>query len=134
VCENFSDPHPVNFHEVCPLPTKAPAAPLTFDVAHKGDTVVVKLNGKLVAGVNDILHSKVLELIPSSKRIVLDLTDLSRVDSMGLGSLVRVYLSCRSAGVCLELINLGKQVREVLGTANLLSVFAVIGEHGFRLC
>jgi hypothetical protein len=29
---------------------------------------------------------------------------------------------------------LGKQVREVLGTANLLSVFAVIGEHGFRLC
>ena len=134
MCENFSGPHPEIFARSYPLPIKAPAAPLTFDVAHKGDTVVIKLNGKLIAGVHDILHAKVLEYIPTSKRIVLDLTDLSRVDSMGLGSLVRVYLSCRSAGVCLELINLGKQVREVLGTANLLSVFAVIGEHGFRLC
>jgi anti-anti-sigma factor len=116
------------------LPNQAPTAPLTFDVVQKGDTVVIKLNGKLIAGVHDILHAKVAQYIPNHKRIVLDLTDLSRVDSMGLGGLIRVYLSCRSAGCCLELINLGKQVREVLGTANLLSVFAVIGEHGFRLC
>jgi anti-sigma B factor antagonist len=30
----------------------------------------------------------------------------------------------------LELINLGKRVRELLGLTHLLSVFTVIGEHG----
>ena len=115
------------------MPDKTPANSLTFDVAHKGDVVVVRLNGKLVAGVNDALHVRIAELIPGPKRIVLDLTNLARVDSMGLGSLVRVYLSCRSAGCRLELVNLSKQVHQLLGTTNLLSVFAVIGEHGIKM-
>jgi anti-anti-sigma regulatory factor len=49
---------------------------------------------------------------------------------MGLGTLVRLYVSSRSAGCSLELINLGKRVRELLGLTHLLSVFTVIGEHG----
>jgi anti-sigma B factor antagonist len=115
------------------MPDKASASLLTFDVTRKGDTVVARLNGKLVAGVNDILHAKISELLPGPKRIVLDLTNLSRVDSMGLGTLVRVYVSCRSAGCSLELVNLGKQVRQLLGTTNLLSVFAIVGEHGIKM-
>jgi len=66
----------------------------------------------------------------SSRRIVLDLSDLTHIDSMGLGTLVRLYVSSRSAGCSLELINLGKRVRELLGLTHLLSVFTVIGEHG----
>jgi anti-sigma B factor antagonist len=113
------------------LPDKASL--LTFDVTHKGEIAVMRLNGKLVAGVNDVLYSRVSELIPGPKRIVLDLTNLTRVDSMGLGTLVRVYLSCRSAGCSLELVNLGQQVRQLLGTTNLLSVFAIVGEHGIKM-
>ena len=109
---------------------KAIASPLTLDVVRAGNALVVHCNGKLVAGVNDILYVKVSQLMPDTKRIVLDLTNLSRVDSMGLGTLVRVYVSCRSAGCSLELVNLGKQVRQLLGTTNLLSVFAIVGEHG----
>jgi anti-sigma B factor antagonist len=60
----------------------------------------------------------------------LDLSDLTLIDSMGLGTLVRLYVSSRSAGCSLELINLGKRVRELLGLTHLLSVFTVIGEHG----
>jgi anti-sigma B factor antagonist len=113
------------------LPDKAPV--LTFDVAHKGDVVVMRLNGRLVAGVNDVLYAKISALVPGPKRIVLDLTNLARVDSMGLGSLVRIYVHCRSAGCSLELVNLGKQVHQLLGTTNLLSVFAIIGEHGIKM-
>ncbi len=94
----------------------------------------MRCNGRLVAGVNDILYTKVSKLIPDTKRIVLDLTNLSRVDSMGLGTLIRLYVSARSAGCSLELINLGKQVRTMLGTAGLMSVFVVIGENGIKLC
>jgi anti-sigma B factor antagonist len=115
------------------MPDKAAMSLLTLDVVRTGDTIVVRCNGKLVAGVNDVLYSKVSELIPETKRIVLDLTNLARVDSMGLGTLVRLYVSCRSAGCSLELVNLGKQVRQLLGTTNLISVFAIIGEHGIKM-
>lgn len=115
------------------MPDKAVACPLTLDVVRTADAIVVRCNGKLVSGVNDILYATVHPLIPGTKRIVLDLTNLSRVDSMGLGTLVRLYVSARSAGCSLELVNLGKQVRQLLGTTNLLSVFAIIGEHGIKM-
>lgn len=109
------------------------ASTLSLQVTRAGTTVVVRCDGKLVYGVNDTLYAKVSQLIPGSKRIVLDLTNLTRVDSMGLGTLVRLYVSCRSAGCSLELVNLGQQVRQLLGATNLLSVFAIIGEHGIKM-
>jgi anti-sigma B factor antagonist len=76
-----------------------------------------------LAGVCDVLYYRVRELISESKHIILDLTDLKHVDSMGLGTLVRLYVSAKNAGSRLELINLGKQVRELLRITNLISVF-----------
>jgi len=83
-------------------------------------------------GENDQLQSKIRELIPDNKRIVLDLTELTMMDSNGLGTLVRLYVTARSAGCNLELINLGPHVRELLGMTNLLSVFTMIGENDIR--
>lgn len=108
-------------------------AVLTIDIQHAGNTAVVHCAGRLVAGVGDTLFTRVRQLMPDTKRIVLDLTNLTRVDSMGLGTLVRLYVSARSAGCELELINLGKQVRTLLGTTGLMSVFVVIGEHGIKM-
>lgn len=112
---------------------KAVADVVTFNIERFSNAIVVRCHGKLVAGVNDIFYAKVSHLIPDTKRIVLDLTHLTRVDSMGLGTLVRLYVSARSAGCSLELINLGKQVQQLLGTTNLLSVFVVIGERGIKM-
>jgi anti-sigma B factor antagonist len=88
---------------------------------------------KLVSGVTDVLYSNVGKLIPDSKRIILDLTDLSFMDSMGLGTLMRLYVSARTSGCTLELINIGKRIRELLELTNIWSVFATIGEHGIKL-
>jgi anti-sigma B factor antagonist len=87
----------------------------------------------LVAGVNDSLYLEVRQLFPDTKRIVLDLTDLTHMDSMGLGTVVRLYVSARSAGCDLELLNIGKRIRQILGVTNLLSVFTIIGENGIRV-
>jgi len=89
--------------------------------------------GQAGAGVNDFLYIEVSRLILDHKRIVLDLTDLHHMDSMGLGALIRLYVSTRSAGCDLELINLGKRIRQLLGITNLLSVFTVIGENGVKI-
>jgi anti-anti-sigma factor len=75
----------------------------------------------------------VKQLIPNTKRIVLDLSDLKHTDSMGLGTLVRLYVTARRSGSQIELINLSRQVRELLGITNLLSVFEICGEQGIRL-
>jgi anti-sigma B factor antagonist len=107
-------------------------AALTLDIERKGSTVVVKCHGKLLAG-DDVLYSRVKQLLAESKRIVLDLTDLTRMDSMGLGTLVRLYVSARTPGCSLELMNLGKQVRILLGTAHMLNAFTIVGEHGLKM-
>ncbi len=112
---------------------EAAVSHLTLDVDRTGNAAVVRCSGKLVAGVNDLLYLEVSQLIPGSKRIVLDLTDLTHMDSAGLGTVVRLYVSAKSAGCDLELINLGKRIRQLLGVTNLLSVFAIIGEHDIRM-
>jgi anti-sigma B factor antagonist len=109
------------------------AAGLTLYFERTNGTVIVRCHGRLVADTDDVLYSRVRQLLPDAKRIVLDLTDLTRMDSMGLGTLVRLYVSARSAGCSLELMNLGKQVRILLGTAHLLSAFTIVGEHGIKL-
>jgi len=106
---------------------------MTIEVEHKGDLTLVMCHGRLVAGATGGFYARVHELIPGSKRIVLDLTHLEYMDSMGLGTLVRLMVSCKAAGCSLELVNLGKRIKELLGVTHLLSVFTVIGEQGVRI-
>lgn len=115
------------------MPEETVGATLTLEVTRDGGTALVRCNGKLVSGVCDVLYKEVSQLIPSSKKIVLDLTDLTHMDSMGLGTLVRLFVSAKSAGCSLELINLGKRIKELLGVTNLLSVFTCYGEYNIRI-
>jgi anti-sigma B factor antagonist len=114
-----------------PQATAVPA--LTLDVERNGDVITVKCHGKLVLGVCDFLAGQVRELIPGSKRIILDLTDLTQMDSLGLGTLVRLYVSAKSGGSCLVLINIGPRIRQLLGLTNLLSVLTDMCEHGVTI-
>lgn len=107
--------------------------PLTLDVERKNTKAIVHCHGRLVAGSGHLLYNRVQELLPDAKCIVLDLTDLAYVDSMGLGTLVRIYVSAKSAGSRVELVNLGKQIRELLGITNLLSVFSEMCEQGVTM-
>lgn len=115
------------------MPEQPASSLLKIDIEHADGTAVVRCSGKLVAGVCDVLYTEVSRLIPVSRRIILDLSDLAVVDSMGLGTIVRLYVSTKAAGVELQLINLGKRVRELLGMTNLLSVFTVCGENTLRI-
>jgi anti-sigma B factor antagonist len=106
------------------------ASRFALDVVRSGNDSVVRCRGKLVAGVNDLLYSEVSQLIPGARRIVLDLTELTHMDSMGLATIIRLYVSAKSAGCDLELINLGKGIFHLLKVTNLLSVLTTIGKTG----
>jgi anti-sigma B factor antagonist len=106
---------------------------LSLEVEPKSDVSVVHCHGRLVAEVSGNFYARICQLIPVNRRIVLDLSDLSHMDSMGLGTLVRLYVSAKSKGCSLELVNLGKKVRQLLGITHMLGVFTVIGEQGISL-
>jgi anti-sigma B factor antagonist len=107
--------------------------PLTFEVERTPNAAIVKCHGKLIAGVGDMFYNEISPLLTSYRRVILDLTDLTRVDSLGLGTLVRLYVHARSNGSSLELINIGKQLRELLGITNLFAVFTFMGENGIKM-
>jgi anti-sigma B factor antagonist len=105
---------------------------LTLHIDRDAHPIVVRLHGKLVAGVGDLLYDQVRPLLSDHQRIVLDLTDLLRVDSMGLGTLARLYVSARREGCSLQLINLGKQVRLLLETSHMLEAFTSLANTALR--
>jgi anti-anti-sigma factor len=95
--------------------------------------VVVRCHGRLVSGgADDLLYRTVKEIIPMAHRVVLDLAELKHTDSMGLGTLVRLYVHGKSVGCRVELMHLNKQIRNLLGLTGLFDVFAVVGENGVK--
>ena len=106
---------------------------ITLEIQHKGDIALVKMRGRLIAGVNGLVYSQVRPLFPEAKRVVLDLAEVVQMDSMGLGALVRLYVSAKNAGSSLELMHLGMRIRELLGITHLLDVFTIIGERGITM-
>jgi len=106
---------------------------LTFEIERDGDTTTIKCHGRLVSGTAQELYEEGKKVIPGTKKVILDLADLTYVDSMGLGVLVRLYVHARQEKSELQLLHLGKQLRNLLKLTNLLSVFAQAESHGINI-
>jgi anti-sigma B factor antagonist len=115
------------------MSNQSAASRLTVHIERSPDATFVRCHGELVAGVTDILYGEVRPLIPDTKRITLDFKELTYLDSMGIGTVIRLYVSAKSAGCSLELANIGARVRQILGITHLLSILTVIGENNIRM-
>jgi anti-anti-sigma factor len=107
--------------------------PLSLRTFVEGDATIVQCTGKLTAGLTGILRDEVKRLIPESKKIVLDLTDLTQMDSMGLGTIVGLYVSAKASGTTLILINLSQRVRDLFRITNVWSILEVYGDNIMRM-
>jgi anti-anti-sigma factor len=110
--------------------TMAPEAVFSCEVNKASDESIgfittVVCHGKVVSETAGQLKEVVKPLIPLGGHIVLDLTDVSYVDSSGLGSLVGLKVSALKEGYCkLELANLTPRVKELLRLSNLAQLFS----------
>jgi len=88
---------------------------------------VVNLEGRIVLGEeSNALREKVKGLLAAGKKqIVLNMSNVTYIDSAGLGTLVASHHSARSQGAGLKLSNLGTKFQEVLQVTKLLTVFEV---------
>jgi anti-sigma B factor antagonist len=94
---------------------------------HVADGVtVVACTGRIVFGEEaSALRDNLKKLLTGTKRLVLNLSGVSYIDSGGLGTLVGVYSSARSAGADIKLTGLGQRLRDVLAITKLATVFEV---------
>ena len=90
-----------------------------------GDVTILDLKGRLRLGGNAVaLHKSIRALVLEKKiLIVLNLADVTFIDSCGLGELVASQISVKNKGGEIRLLALTDTLRELLSTTRLLSVF-----------
>jgi len=94
---------------------------------HQVDGVtVVACTGRIVFGEEaSALRDTLKRILSSTRQIILNLAGVTYIDSGGLGTLVGVYSSARSAGADIKLTGLGQRLRDVLQITKLVTVFEV---------
>ena len=105
------------------------------EVRKSKDVVIVDLSGKLLAGIGDeILRNVMNELLAEGwKKILLNLSEVSAIDSAGTGELVASLKISKRFGASLKLLNLHERVRKSLHLSALLPVFEVYDEESTAL-
>ena len=97
---------------------------MKVDVRQAGDVIIVDLDGPLVSGIGDELLSNVMNqlLAEDRKKILLNLSAVSKIDSCGIGELVASVKLAKRFGSTVKTINMKKPVREVLDLTQILPV------------
>ncbi|HYX52798.1 MAG TPA: STAS domain-containing protein [Candidatus Limnocylindrales bacterium] len=88
---------------------------------------VVDMSGRITLGEGSvILRDTVRDLLSKgNKKILLNLGDVTYIDSSGIGELVSAFTSVRNQGGELKLLNLTKKVHDLLQITKLYTVFDI---------
>ncbi len=88
---------------------------------------VIAMDGRIVLGEeSNALREKVKSLVAEGKKkIVLNMNNITFIDSAGLGTLVAAHHSAKSQGAALKLCHLGTKFQEVLQITKLMTIFDV---------
>ena len=96
-----------------------------------GDVTVLDLKGRIrTTGRVRGLHKSILCLVEEGKtRILLNLSEVTHIDSSGLDELVESRVTVSNKGGEIKLLHLPEQMREVITTANLSGVFDIYSDE-----
>jgi anti-sigma B factor antagonist len=88
---------------------------------------VVGLNGRIVLGEESVALRETVKglMAAGKKKVVLNMSNVTYIDSVGLGILVATYVSAKTQGASIRLCALGHKFREVLQITRLLTIFDV---------
>jgi anti-sigma B factor antagonist len=91
------------------------------------DISIIDLSGRLTMGeacaaIRDEIHD---EIGHGNRKMLLNLADVSYIDSAGLGELTAAFTSMRNREGQLKLLNLTKRIRDLLQITKLYTVFDV---------
>ena len=99
---------------------------MQIEIQEVNDVAILRITGDITLGKGGdvMLKDKVYSLLQDGHRkLLLDLGQVSYVDSAGLGQLVSVHATTARQGATLKLLNVAKKLRDLLVVTRLLVVF-----------
>ena len=100
---------------------------MKIQVRHELGVTVLEPKGKITIGVGDVaLREAVHEsLTAGARNILVDLSEVTTIDSSGIGELVSAFTTVTNRGGKLKLVNLPPKVDDILQITQLITVFEV---------
>ena len=103
---------------------------MELDLLENGNVDVLVLSGQLTISVEGQLSEAIDTLLESDRTsILLDLTRLSYMDSVGIGELVASYRTVKRLGGVLKILKPTKKVRDSLSLTQLLPIMEVFDDE-----
>ena len=101
---------------------------LKLDLEAQGGAVVLHCQGRIFFGPESrALTDIVADVLPSARRMIVDLAGIETVDSAGLGELVLLHMWAEAAGYSMKFASPRVPVRRLLELTNLVAVFDAYG-------
>ncbi|MCC6130790.1 MAG: STAS domain-containing protein [Acidobacteria bacterium] len=96
-------------------------------VRDAGDVKVLDLKGKITIGAGDLHMREAIHqtLAGGAKKILINMKEVTTIDSTGVGELVGCYTTATNKGAKLRLANLPEKINDVLTVTQLITVFDV---------
>ena len=97
------------------------------NIRESGKVSIIELKGKITIGSGDIqLRDTITQLLEAGKSLLLiNLKDVTSIDSSGIGELVGCYTTVTNKGGKLKLLYLPPKIQDVLTVTQLITVFDV---------
>lgn len=107
------------------------SARLNIAEAHVGDVTILRLSGRLELEEGDLVFRDCVNRLVEAGRvkIVLDLSDVKRIDSAGIGMLVSKFLSTRNQGGTIKLLHLTRRSDHLMDITRLATVFEIFDDE-----
>jgi anti-sigma B factor antagonist len=88
---------------------------------------VVDMSGRITLGEGGVVLRETIHdlLNKGDKKILLNLGDITYIDSSGIGELIGAFTSVRNKGGDMKLLNLTKRVKDLLQITKLYTVFDI---------
>jgi anti-sigma B factor antagonist len=103
---------------------------LRMNTRTRDGVLLMDCAGRIVFGEESAaLRESVKKVLSENSKVVLNLADVSYVDSGGLGTLVSLYTTARNAGGALKLENVTQRVHDLLQVTKLVSIFEVFDDE-----
>ena len=92
-----------------------------------GNVTVIDVAGRITLGEgSSALRETLRDMVAKNQtKILLNLADVTYIDSSGIGELVSGYTTVTNTGGSLKLLNLNKRVKDLLQITKLYTVFEV---------
>jgi anti-sigma B factor antagonist len=96
-----------------------------------GDVTVIDAAGRITLGEGSTTFRDTIKDLVSKgdKKVLLNLSEVSYIDSSGIGELVSGFTTVSNAGGKLKLVGLTKRVQDLLQITKLYTVFEVFDEE-----